>query len=79
MKSQRNPGSIPIPGGNTKVENPDGVMKTYGDEVVSSAYDASFFGDGCSYGAFARDYADGPFLSVPMSGRKRETTNRNDD
>lgn len=72
MKSQRNPGSIPIPAGDVKTETPDGVSKTYDDEVCNSAYDAMFFGDKVSYGAFTRE-GDGPFITTY---NQRETTSR---
>ena len=61
MKSQQNPGSIPIPTcDEIKVENPDGVYLTYGDaDLRHSAYDAFYLGNGRSLGPFARD--DGMF------------------
>lgn len=75
MKSQMNPGSIPIPGGDTKVENPDGVSITFdnGNDQRHSAYDAKFFSNGCSYGAFNRE-GSGPFIM--MDEPTVETTRR---
>lgn len=40
------------PGGNVKVENQDGVTRTFGDDSRHSLYNARWVGDGRGYGAF---------------------------
>lgn len=80
MKSQQNTGSIPVPDGDTKTETPDGVSKTYdnGESLCNSAYDARWFGDGMSFGAFPYE-SDDAFSPYPREPKRESTRRKGDD
>lgn len=65
--------AIPVPGGEARTENPDGVTRTFGDESKHSLYDAIHAGDmGRGFGAFPYDEECDP-TALPSSpaGRSR--------
>lgn len=53
--SKGNGGPFGIPEGNVTTDNPDGVSKTMGKEVLNSLYDSYYVGDGMAYGAFRQE------------------------
>ncbi len=65
--------AIAVPQGDIRVDNPDGVTRTFGDETKHSLYDAVYVNDhGTGFGAFPYDEDCEPgVLPSSPSGRRR--------
>lgn len=60
-----------VPGGDVRIETPDGVTRTFGDSVRNNLTDADYVYNGHAHGAFPREsddlYGGEPTMRKPIN------------